>query len=121
MTIKPVYILAGVLVITGVLLAATAMSSSLSTYLTVSEATGDPGNVGREIQVLAPIGNISYAGDGSLLLDLTDGKSTLGVRYAGAAPSGLAEGKQVVAIGTLTSPRYLEATEILVKCPSKYG
>jgi cytochrome c-type biogenesis protein CcmE len=121
MTIKPVYILAGLLAIAGVLLAATAMSSSLSTYLTVSEATGDPGIAGKEIQVLAPVGNISYAGDGSLLLDLTDGKSTLLVSYAGAAPPGITVGKQVVAIGRLTSPHQLEATEILVKCPSKYG
>jgi cytochrome c-type biogenesis protein CcmE len=42
------------------------------------------------------------------------------VTYSGSQPQGFKEGQKVVAIGELTSPHHMNATQLLVNCPSKY-
>jgi len=51
---------------------------------------------------------------------LTDGMESLPVQFMGAAPQNFDEGKDVVAVGSLTGEASLDAAKILVKCPSKY-
>jgi len=51
---------------------------------------------------------------------LCEGKDSLRVWYPGAAPDQLADAQQVVVEGRMGSDRELQATKILLKCPSKY-
>jgi cytochrome c-type biogenesis protein CcmE len=65
-------------------------------------------------------GSLHLAEDGTLLFNLTDGKATIEVTYSGVQPQGIKEGQKAVAIGKLTAPYHINATQLLVKCPSKY-
>ncbi|NLP10152.1 cytochrome c maturation protein CcmE [bacterium] len=51
---------------------------------------------------------------------LFEGKDSLRVCYKGVAPDRLADTQQVVVEGRMSSDRELQATKILLKCPSKY-
>ncbi len=117
---KPVYILIALLVLASAALAYDAISSSINPYVTVSDVTG-PAASGKDVQVLATVADYSYADDGAMLILLTDGNATLNVTYRGIPPQGLLAGQKIVAIGTISSPGRLEADQLLVKCPSKYG
>jgi cytochrome c-type biogenesis protein CcmE len=44
----------------------------------------------------------------------------VGVSYKGGVPDGFKEGNDAVVEGTLTSMKTFDATQIIVKCPSKY-
>ncbi len=120
MKIRPVHVVAVLLVIAGGFLAYESLSSSVNPYLTVSQASGDPANLRGEVQVLATLSSWSVDDRGTLHLVITDGNATMGVRYSGIPPQGLQGGQSIVAIGTLDSPGSLNASRLLVKCPSKY-
>ncbi|PXF51479.1 MAG: hypothetical protein C4B55_03620 [Candidatus Methanophagaceae archaeon] len=140
---KPVHAVVLGLVLVSALLAYDAFSSYLNPYLTVSEVVGegDGGKnkfLNKEVQILATVanGSLTLREDGSLLFSLTDGgtgdgggdggvsgdneRARIVVEYSGVQPQGLKEGRKVVAVGTLTSPSHLNATQLLLKCPSKY-
>ena len=51
---------------------------------------------------------------------LTDGNSTINVVYRGDPVPSLAEEQQSVAVGKLVSPQTFQASQLLVKCHSKY-
>jgi cytochrome c-type biogenesis protein CcmE len=75
----------------------------------------------QDIQVLGTVanGSVTYKNT-SMIFNLTDEESAITVNYTGSPPQNFQEGKQVVVIGRLTSPNTLEASQMLVKCPSKY-
>ena len=120
MKIKPVHIVGLILAFTGIFLAYNALSSSINPYLTVSQASMDSTRLGQEVQILATVSGWSTGQDGSLVLNLTDGASAMYATYRGVPPQGLREGQKIVAIGILETPARLNATRLLVKCPSKY-
>jgi cytochrome c-type biogenesis protein CcmE len=120
MTIKPIHIVVLVLLILSVILAYEVVISSLNPYVTVSQVAGNSDYLQQEIQILATVANFSVDDQGAFLVYLTDGNSTITVHYTGVPPQGLKTGQQVVAIGMLTAPGQMNATQILVKCPSKY-
>lgn len=122
MKIKPVHIIVVALVLISAILAYDAFTSYINPYLTVSQVAGDENYINNEVQILATVanGSVQWGEDGSLLFDITDGQATLAVTYSGSQPQGFKEGQKVVAIGELTSPHHMNATQLLVKCPSKY-
>ncbi len=65
-------------------------------------------------------GSTSWGEGGALVFSITDGESTLIVSYDGATPQNFNQGQQVVVVGKLISVGTIEASQILVKCPSKY-
>lgn len=120
MKITPVYAVAAILIVAGGALAYGALSSSVNPYLTVSQASADPGTFGKEVQVLANLSSWSIDDAGTMHLVLTDGRASLDVNYAGIPPQSLQQGQRIVAIGSLASTHSMNATRLLVKCPSKY-
>jgi cytochrome c-type biogenesis protein CcmE len=122
MKIKVVHIIVIVLVALSAIFAYDAFTSYINPYLTVSQVAGNENYIGKEVQILDTVanGSLNLREDGSLLFDLTDGKATIAVTYSGIQPQGFKAGQKVVAIGKLTSLYHLNATQLLVKCPSKY-
>jgi cytochrome c-type biogenesis protein CcmE len=95
----------------------------MNPYLTVSQVVqNNAAYLNKEVQVMGIVakGSTQIKGDGSLLFNLTDGESTIRVIYKGSPPQNFMEGEQTVAIGTLASPQVVKASQVLVKCPSKY-
>ncbi len=122
MKLKPVHIIVALLIVVSAILAIDAFSSYVNPYSTVSEIAGDDSYIGREVQILADIANRSIHWDeaGSLLFNITDGEATIAVTYSGVPPQSFTDRQKVVAIGVQTTPYHMNATQLLVKCPSKY-
>jgi len=122
MKLKPVYIIVALLIVVSAILAIDAFSSYVNPYSTVSEIAGDDCYIGKEVQILADIANRSIHWDeyGSLLFNITDGEATIAVTYSGVPPQSFTDRQKVVAIGVQTTPYHMNATQLLVKCPSKY-
>ena len=122
MKIKAVHVIVIVLVALSAIFAYDAFTSYINPYLTVSQVAGNDRYIGKEVQILDTVatGSLNLREDGSLLFDLTDGQATIAVTYTGIPPQGLKEGQKIVVIGMLTSPSHVNATQLLVKCPSKY-
>lgn len=118
--IKIVLILA--LIVISAFLAYDALTSYMNPYLTVSQVAGSGKYVNKEVQILGTVanGSVKLGEDGSLLFNLTDGQATIAVIYSGVQPQGFKEGQKTVVIGKLTSSHHVNATQLLVKCPSKY-
>ncbi len=122
MKIKPVHIIVVALVVVSAILAYDAFTSYINPYLTVSQVTENGKYINKEVQILATVanGSLDIKEDGSLLFDITDGQTTIAVTYSGIQPQGFKEGQKIVVIGKLTSSYHVNATQLLVKCPSKY-
>lgn len=123
MKIKPTYVIAAALIAVSLVLAYDAFTSYVSPYLSVSEIVrNNLSYSNRDIQVLGKVANGSstWAQDGSFLFDLTDEQSTISVTSRASVPQNFQENQDVVVVGRLLSPGNLNASEILVKCPSKY-
>lgn len=123
MKIKPTYVIAAALIAVSLVLAYDAFTSYVSPYLSVSEIVRNNSSYSnRDIQVLGKVANGSstWAQDGSFLFDLTDEQSTISVTSRASVPQNFQENQDVVVVGRLLSPGNLNASEILVKCPSKY-
>jgi cytochrome c-type biogenesis protein CcmE len=119
MHIRPLYLVVLVLLAGSIFLAYTALAPSINPYLSVGQVRSGS-YAEREVQVLAILQDWSVGEDGALVLRLSDGNETLNVTYRGVPPQGLTRGQDIVAIGVLHPPDTLDATRLLVKCPSKY-
>jgi cytochrome c-type biogenesis protein CcmE len=119
---KYTYLIAIVLVLVSGVLAYDAFTSYMDPYLTVSEVEADGDSyLDSDVQVMGTVANGSLAYDkGRMVFDLVEGESVVRVDYAGSPPQNFQEGGQVVVSGKLVSADTLEATSMLVKCPSKY-
>jgi cytochrome c-type biogenesis protein CcmE len=122
MKVRAVHIIVIALIVLSAILAYDSFTSYINPYLTVSQVTESDKYINKEVQILDTVanGSLNLREDGSLLFDLTDGKATIAVTYSGIQPQGFKEGQKIVAIGKLTSLYHLNATQLLVKCPSKY-
>ena len=75
----------------------------------------------KSLQVIGVIeaNSLQRSDNGSIGFSLTDGMKTINVLYNGIPPQNLEPGNDIVVVGSLTDAG-LKATQILVKCPSKY-
>ena len=64
--------------------------------------------------------SLQRSDDGSIGFTLTDGSASIEVTYRGVPPQSLEQGGDVVVVGSLTEAGAIEASQIMVKCPSKY-
>jgi len=120
MKLNPLHIIVICLMVLGGILAYDALTSSMNPYMTVSEVTRDPVHLNTDVQVLATVATWSMDTAGTMHIVLTDGNASIEVFYTGVPPQGLTQGQKIVAIGELSSAHQLNATQLLVKCPSKY-
>jgi cytochrome c-type biogenesis protein CcmE len=129
-TAKNIKIGVGILVIIlCIAIGFSALSGFVNPYKTVSEVVlHSEKYIGKQVQVEGIVveETISWIPP-KLTFALTDGISKMNVVYVGILPGTFPVGREigkesiidVVVIGHLT-PMYFNATQILVKCPSKY-
>lgn len=116
-------IVAIVALIGAVLLAMSALKDRAAYFYTPSEIFQhkvEPGNAIR-LGGMVVKGSLRRAADGiNIRFDVSDGKASLPVAYAGVTPDLFREGSGVVADGALGTDGVFKATEILAKHDERY-
>ena len=115
---------AAILIAGAVVILLSGMRNSSQYFQTVSEFKAEEADLvdrGLRINGYVDSSSISWNAD-SLLLEfrLTDGEAVIPVRYRGVAPDLFGAGQSIVVEGKLDRNGVFNATNILVKCPSKY-
>lgn len=116
-----ILVIAVVLVVGGFLVYES-LAAAVDPYITVSEVMDSPQSYqGKRVQVFGNIvkGTLDIQGL-NVTFALTDNVTSLNVVFDGIPPSGIQDGGQVVVVGEFDGNNRIEASEILVKCPSKY-
>lgn len=119
------FIIGGALIL-GAVLFAVAMSfqSNSVYYLTLQEFNAQHGKyAGQMVRINGPLDQSSIQIDQKNLVlnfNLKDGNIVLPVVYHGVIPDTMTSGESVVAEGKLDAKGVFQASNILVKCPSKY-
>lgn len=121
--------LAGVAVVGALAyLIAMAIGAAGAFYLTIPEAQARAAAMhGRTVRVQGVVDGQSIQWDLARLQlaftirDPSEPHRTLSVRYEGVRPDGLEDGRTVIVEGTLSPDgRALEASTLMVQCPSRY-
>jgi cytochrome c-type biogenesis protein CcmE len=123
MKIKGKYLVASILLLFSAFLAYDSLSNYVNPYLSVTQVVKNLDHYnGKSLQVMGVVGFGSFdrGNNGTIRFSLNDGTETVSVKYTGALPQNFDEGKDVVIVGSLNGDATVEATQILVKCPSKY-
>jgi cytochrome c-type biogenesis protein CcmE len=121
MKISGKLVLLSILAIVSVALIFSAFQQS-DPYLTVTQVVQHPDRYqGRVIQVIGVISSGANGEDSTSTFKLTDNQTSLNVVYRGPLPENFKIGIQAVVVWTLSSGKTLEASNILLKCPSKYS
>lgn len=118
---RKVIIVAALVVVVG-LLAYDSVSNYLNPYTTVSQVVdGGTQYQGKSLQIMGTVvpGTLSRGNDGVVRFDIAEKTSVLHVAYRGTTVTNLEENKDVVVSGVVSGAS-MEASQILVKCPSKY-
>jgi cytochrome c-type biogenesis protein CcmE len=106
-----------------------ALSEFANPYKTVSDVISNPERyANKQIQVEGYVLEEANWIPNTLTFVMTDGNARMKVVYQGILPRNFPVGRElgnksridVVVIGTLTTPNEFKASQILVKCPSKY-
>ena len=118
---KKSYVIGGVIIVLAMALAMYSFKSTLTSYVSVSEAKAS----NRPVQVAGLVveGTDRYDLDNNNLLFTLreDGGDEMKVEYDGPRPGNFDNVTKVVAIGKYEPKRKVFlARELLVKCPSKY-
>ena len=119
------FIIGGVLIL-GAILFATAMSFQSNTvyYLTLQEFNAQKAKYdGQVVRINGPLDQSSVQIDQKNLVlnfNLKEGNLVQPVVYRGVIPDTMMNGESVVAEGKLDAQGVFQASNILVKCPSKY-
>ncbi len=121
MKIKKSYVIGGVVIVLAMAMAMYSFQSTLTSYVTVSEAKAS----NRPVQVAGIVveGTDKYdMASNNLLFTLReDGGDEMKVEYDGPRPGNFDNVTKVVAIGKYESKKgVFLARELLVKCPTKY-
>ena len=96
------------------------------TGASVAEVATDPELVGEKVKVDGVVVEGSWDGDVDPMtfdiqdLDAGDDAEVLGVVWGKTAPSSFGDGSNAIVTGTLSSDGVIDATELIIKCPSKY-
>ncbi|WMW24414.1 cytochrome c maturation protein CcmE [Methanolobus sediminis] len=81
--------------------------------------------VGHDVNTMGMIknGTLDISTDGTFfaLQDLEEPSYEIYVEYTGSLPANLAEGQSVSISGKMLSPTMVEASQIVMSCPSKYS
>ncbi len=104
-------------------LAYDSVSNYVNPYVSVTDVLVDAERYqGRSMQVIGEVipESLERSDDGSMSFLITDGESEIEVHYTGAPPQNLEQGNEVVVVGSLSEAGVLDASSLLVKCPSKY-
>ncbi len=123
MKIKGKYVVAGILLLFSALLAYDSLSNYINPYLSVTSVVRNLDKYqGKSLQVMGVVesGTFDRGNDGTIRFAINDGTETISVIYTGALPQNFDEGKDVVVVGSLNGDETVDASQILVKCPSKY-
>lgn len=110
-----------ILVITIGFVAFQAMNTFGNVYISVDAVVEDPDlYMGRTLQVKGTLqpGSLSITSS-NVTLVIAGENATLLVLLVGELPD-MIDGQEIVAVGSLDSANILRATQLLVKCPSKY-
>jgi len=119
------FIIGGVLIL-GAILFATVMSYQSNTvyYLTLQEFNAQKAKYdGQVVRINGPLDQSSIKIDQKNLIlnfNLKEGNFVQPVEYRGVIPDTMMNGESVVAEGKLDAQGVFQASNILVKCPSKY-
>ena len=118
---KKSYLIGGVVIVLAMAMAMYSFQSTLTSYVSVSEAKAS----NRPVQVAGIVveGTDKYDLDSNNLLFTLreDGGDEMKVEYDGPRPGNFDNVTKVVAIGKYESKREVFlAQELLVKCPTKY-
>jgi cytochrome c-type biogenesis protein CcmE len=118
---KKSYIVGGVVVVSALIMALYTFKSTLTTYVSVSEAKV----AGRPVQVAGIVvkGSKRYDLENNrLLFSLReDSGDEMPVEYGGPKPANFDDVTKIVSTGKYDEERQVFlATELLVKCPTKY-
>lgn len=124
-TMPTKFILGGILIIAAMAYAAfTSFQGNTLYYLTLREFKEQQSKfVGQTVRVNGPLDLSSIQLDQKnleLKFNMKDGDIVQPVFYRGIVPDTLTTGESVVAEGRLDSQGVFQASNILVKCPSKY-
>ncbi len=119
------FIIGGLLILGAIAyVTVSSFSSNAIYYLTLQEVNAQRASlVGQPVRVNAPLDKTSIQFDNNTLtlkFNLKDGDLVLPVVYKGVVPDTMDQGESVVAEGRLGADGVFQATQILVKCPSKY-
>ncbi|MFZ2070356.1 MAG: cytochrome c maturation protein CcmE [Halobacteriota archaeon] len=122
MRLKTVHIVVVVLVFIGAILAYESLSSDIAPYLSVSNITNDSSvHVGKNVKVLGRVANVSSGrSKEGYNFELNDGKATIAVTYTGSLSQSLKKGQEVGVIGVQDTPDHVTASQLDIKCASKY-
>jgi len=91
-------------------------------YLTVTQVVEHSDRYqGRVVQVIGIISGGANGENATNAFRLTDSQESINVVYRGPLPENFQVGIQAVVVGTMSSEKTLEASNILLKCPSKYA
>ncbi len=121
MKIKKSYIIGGIVVVSAMVMAMYSFQSTLTSYVTVSEAKASK----RPVQVAGIVvtGTDRYDLERNNLIFVLreDGGDQMQVEYDGPRPGNFDNVTKVVAIGRYEPKKQVfMAKELLVKCPTKY-
>ena len=98
--------------------------SSVSYYVTVSEFLARSAELhDTDVRVAGKIADSPIDWDTEdleLSFNITEGGETIKVIYQGAKPSGFKAGSDVLVEGRCNSDGVFRASQIILKCPSKY-
>jgi cytochrome c-type biogenesis protein CcmE len=102
-------------------LAVDAFQGSVVYYLTPTEALAADADQTFRLAGLVVDGSIGRdAATGELLFRVSDGATTIPVRFDGRAPDSLNDGAEAVAEGRLGTDGVFQADTVLARCASKY-
>lgn len=94
-----------------------------SPYLSVSELVENPWpHIGMYVRVIGNVSRTVFVNEteGSVVFLLTDGISSINVKYRKSLPTTWKEGLPIVAAGVLVREDMIEADQIITQCPSRY-
>lgn len=118
---KRSYIIGAVVVALAMIMAMYSFKSTMTTYVSVSEAKVTT----RPVQVAGVVAKGSKQYDlqnNKMIFTLReDSGDEMAVEYGGQSPANFDDVTKIVAIGKYNTERHVfMATEVLVKCPTKY-
>jgi cytochrome c-type biogenesis protein CcmE len=122
---KKKYIIGGAIVLAAVIyLLYISLGSSVSYYVTVSEFFERSAELtDTNIRVAGKITNKSVVWDAEALelsFTITEGGQSMPVIYEGARPTGFKEDSNLLVEGKYHPDGIFRATQLILKCPSKY-
>ncbi len=123
------FVVAGLIIVVAIAaLGFQSFTSNSMFYLTVAEARAQAASEGdafyaRQVRINGPVHKESIVWNAKamdLRFHLAEGQDMLPVDYKGVMPDNLQDSESVVVEGRYTPAGEFDASNILVKCPSKY-